>query len=345
MLEKNGIIDQALIEKSFHENLEICSKLLAKAKNVVITSHINPDGDALGCELALYYYLTSKGAKVDILNYSPLPELYKFMDSDNIIRLYDSALHDGIIAAADTIIIPDLNDVTRIKTLQKPVTESKAKKIVLDHHQEPREFADLYIIDSDASSAGEIIWQLLKMDKDYGMSQKAANALYLAIMTDTGCFRFPRTDSFVHSIIADLIEAGADPVGGYEQVYNRISFGALKLLGEAFAGMEQYFDGRLCLMTLRREHFEKTGTNEDDVENFVEKTLSVNGAKVGILITELPGKSEIRMSFRSKEGYSIRELALHFNGGGHSHAAGARVYDGDFETVKREVLDRCKKLF
>jgi phosphoesterase RecJ-like protein len=176
------------------------------------------------------------------------------------------------------------------------------------------------------------------------MSHGVAESLYLAIMTDTGSFRFPRTDALVHLIISELIECGADPVMLYEEVYNKIPFSSMKLLGEAYAGMEIYSEGKFCLMTIPRDLFAKTGSKEDDIENFVESILRIDGVKVGVLITELPDRSEFRVSFRSKGNYNIRDIAFQFGGGGHLNAAGARIYNTTLAEVKEKLVSSIIKM-
>ena len=322
------------------ENIDECNRKINESENIIISTHINPDGDAIGSALAMYYHAKSLGKNADVIIHGPIPfNLEAFVNSENC-QIYDEARHRDKILNAGLIMIVDLNDSNRLKTVEKDVLESKAYKIVIDHHIDPKEFADLYLVDTDACSAGEIIWKIINRDNKFRLSREIADALYLAIMTDTGSFRFPRTDSEVHSIIAKLLDAGADPVEIYEEVYNKNPFRSMKLLGEAFAGMELYNEGQFCLMSLKKEHFDRTGAIEDDVEGFVEESLHVKGVKMGILMTEIADKKEIRVSFRSKGDINVRELALEFGGGGHHHAAGARIYDTPFDTAKEELIKK-----
>lgn len=326
-------------ENSLEKNYTKCLELIEASENLVISTHMNPDGDAIGSALALYYYAVQKGKNAEVLINGPLPYNLEFVIDDDNCKIYEDENHRDIILNADTIIIVDLNDSKRLLSVESAVLESKAKKIVIDHHLEPKEFADFYLVDSEACSAGEIVWKLLAQDKAFSPDQKFAEALYLAIMTDTGSFRFPRTDAEVHEIIARLIDAGADPVYIYEEAYNKNPFQSMKLLGEAFAGMELFHGGKLCVMSLRKEHFERSGANEDDVEGFVEKTLHAKGVEMGILMTEIKERNEIRNSFRSKGDISVRDIAIKFGGGGHKNAAGARVKDYDFDQLKAEIIE------
>ncbi|MBI5323924.1 MAG: DHH family phosphoesterase, partial [Ignavibacteriae bacterium] len=220
-----------------------------------------------------------------------------------------------------------------------------AVKVVIDHHIEPKNFADYYYIESDATSTGELIWKIISSDRNFIISSGIASALYTAIMTDTGSFRYPNTDDETHQIVADLIKKGADPVKIYEEVYNIVPPQAAKIYGEAFAGMEVYCEGRLVVLTLSKEKFKKTGATESDIEGLVEQTMTVKNAYVGVLITERPNDPEIRISLRSKGDINVRELALSLGGGGHFHAAGARISDISIENSKQLIIEKASELF
>lgn len=335
LIEKNG--DNSIVFNKIHQ-------LFQKSDDITITTHINPDGDALGSALALYYYLNDKGKKARICVYGEIPYNMEFLPGiEKVVNYEKEPVYDDILNS-DLIVVADLNDLSRIRSLADPIKESKAAKIVIDHHIEPKDFADIYLVNPDASSTGELIWKLLDYDTEFNLSKTIAELLYVAIMTDTGSFRFPRTTGNLHRIIASLIDAGADPVLLYDNVYNTNPFRTMKLLGEAFASMELFHDGKLCLMKVTDEMFEKTGSVEDDIENFVEKTLSIRGVKLGILISEIRQRNEIRISFRSKGDIDSRSLAARFGGGGHFHASGARVYGREYSELVNNVIESAGKI-
>ncbi|MFC2131428.1 bifunctional oligoribonuclease/PAP phosphatase NrnA [Bacteroidota bacterium] len=327
-----------ILTKEMTGIIQNINKIINRSKRIAITTHVNPDGDAIGSTLAFYHYLKTKGIDSRIILHSPMPYNYKFLSGSSEIIKY-SPDNDEFIMSADAIFIIDLNDVDRTKSLSEVIKKSKAVKIVIDHHIDPRDFADLYLVDSEATSAGELIYYLIKNMSNFQLTAEISECLYAAIMTDSGSFRFPRTDGNVHRIIADLIDNGADPVKLYENIYNIRPSRVVKLTGEAFAGHEILLNGSLCIMTLKREHFLKAGALDEDVEDIVEQSLTIEGVKIGILFSESLKKDEIRISFRSKGDISVRDIAVKFNGGGHKPAAGARLNNISIEEAKEKIIE------
>jgi phosphoesterase RecJ-like protein len=160
-------------------------------------------------------------------------------------------------------------------------------------------------------------------------------------MTDTGSFRYQKTDSEVHTIVAHLLQAGADPVAIYEQVYERTSAKRMRLLGMALANMQMMYDGKLAYITLTREMFETTGTTEEDTDAFVPYTLTINGVQIGLMFSELD--NIVKVNFRSKGDIAMKVLAKEFCGNGHKNAAGARVPNAKLDEIVSLVLKRAGK--
>jgi phosphoesterase RecJ-like protein len=337
------IIDKKEISDYKQSCTELRKKLIASL-DLIITTHINPDGDAIGSALGVYYYAKAKGLNAQVILPSPVTFNLLYLEGASDCLIFDTAEHNEIIKNAKDILIVDLNDLDRLKELGDAISKSDANITVIDHHREPKDFADNYLVDTEVSSTGELIYDLVKTDEDYEFSSAAANALYCAVMTDTGSFRFPRTNAKVHRMVADLIDAGADPVRAYEEVYNQKSIAGLRLLGNAFANLELFHSGQLSMMNIRTSDFEKSQSTEDDIEGFVEKTLSVEGTKVGVLMTEVEERDEIRCSFRSKEDFDVRSIASSLGGGGHLNAAGARVTGRNFEELKKEIIEKVGEI-
>ncbi|ROL59531.1 bifunctional oligoribonuclease/PAP phosphatase NrnA [Bacteroidetes/Chlorobi group bacterium MS-B_bin-24] len=317
---------------------------LQNSKNLLLVTHTNPDGDAIGSCLGLYHYLTQKNKNVTFILQSPIPTNLQFLNGIDKIHFLLNQNNFKISPDFDTIVLLDLNDISRLKTLRDEIELSKATKIVIDHHQEPKDFADYYLIDTTASSTGEILFKLLRKDCSINWTKEICENLYVAIMTDTGNFRFERTDGEVHRIVAELIDYGADPVKLYNEVYNKIPFNAAKLMGLGYSKLESYYGGKLVVMPIRHKDFLETNTQEEDTEGFVESLLSIDGVVMSILIMEVVERNEIRVSIRSKGDYSARNLALNFGGGGHINAAGCRFQNADFEVTKQKLVDKASEI-
>lgn len=322
---------------SYFLNMNNAFTLFQQAKKILITTHINPDGDALGSALALYFYLIEKNKTPLIVMSDDVPSNLKFLNASDKILKFEQ-IKDQLSDDFDLIACLDLNEGSRLGLLENFVCNSQSKKILIDHHKCPKLECDIIISQDNASSTGEIIWDLINLDKEYNLSKDFAYALYTAIMADTGSFRFPATSPKVFKIAAKLVEAGADPTDIYDHYYNINSLNKMKLFGFALASIETFYNNKLCIMTLTQEDFIRTGAKEDDVENFVETLLTIDGVKIGILLTDFPGKYEIKMSFRAKDSYEVRSLAVQFGGGGHLQAAGARVKSVDISQIKKELI-------
>lgn len=188
---------------------------------------------------------------------------------------------------------------------------------------------------------GEILCEVLASFGQEAITPRAAHALYTAIMTDTGSFRFPKTDAKLHRIVAELIELGADPVLAYQQVYEQDSPNRLRLLGMTLSSISTAHDGKVAYLTITADMFSETGTNEADVERFVPYTLTLEGVQIGLMFTDLG--DQIKISFRSKGDIPVNKLAQEFGGNGHKNAAGARVSAGNLQTVMKNVVSSAGK--
>ncbi len=315
--------------------------LFEQSGKFVLTTHVNPDGDGLGSELALAEWLSSQGKSVHIINYSSTPEIYLFLDVHRRIQRYTPSRDDSLIADAEVIVIVDTNQPERLRTMQGPVLDSPAVKLVIDHHLEPHPFADHYLIDADATSTGEIMYRLLSRLGHDSLTPLVAQDLYCAIMTDTGSFRYPRVDSEIHRIVADLIDRGADPVAIYTNIYERWSNGRIHLLGEMLAGLQTAENGMIAYVSVTQDMLRRTGTAEVDTDNFTVYPMSVEGVLIGILFLEL--KDGVKVSVRSRGEIPINELAKEFGGNGHLNAAGARLHDISLEEVRTAVVKAASK--
>lgn len=301
-------------------------KIIEENNSFLITTHINPDGDAIGSELALAYFLRKLIKEFHIINHSETPDNYLFLDDEGLIKKYDPSF-DEIILNVDVIIAVDFNQLGRVRSMMDIFEKSKAYKIVIDHHRNPQNFVDEIFSDIDSPATGILIYYLIKNYDENLIDKKIAEALYAAIMTDTGSFRFERITPEVHSIIADLISKGADPTYIYNKIYNENSYKRILLLGNSILNMKLTDDQKIAYMVLDQETLSKFNDpdSEFDTDGFINFCLSVKSVTVGLLFYELP--HTVKVSLRSKGKFPVNQIAEKFGGGGHLNAAGIR-FDG-----------------
>jgi phosphoesterase RecJ-like protein len=315
----------------------LLKKLLIENNSFLITTHVNPDADAIGSEVAVYLVLKELGKKVNIINYNETPYNLTFLDSENVIKQYNSTKHDPVINYVDVIICVDFNRADRTVKMKEILVESSNTKICIDHHQEPEDFIDYNFIDTNYSATGEIVYDFIKKTNIVKLSYDIVYPLYAAIMTDTGSFRFERTTPALHRMISEMIELGVIPGEVYNKIYDESKFSKIKLLGRALNSMQ--LSGKkqnVGYMILTQKDFDETGAVESDTDGFVNNALSVEYVKIGILFIEL--KDGFKMSFRSKGNIPVSKLAGEFGGGGHTNAAGARFFNKQLKDILPEVL-------
>lgn len=318
---------------------ESCKKIVEEKQRFVLTTHVNPDGDGLGSEIALARYLQHRGKTVVILNHSTTPPNYQLLDPKKEIIQFQPDLHADLIREADAIFILDTNHLSRLRSLEPFVRETRAIKICIDHHLDKDDTADLYLIDESATATGEIVYRLIQYLNGESIDPEIARALYTAIMTDTGSFRFPKTDPEIHRVAAHLIELGADPPTIFQEIYEKSTVNTLHLLGKALSNLKTACSGRVAYMVVTRQMFEETGTKEYETDNFIDFTMRIGGVQIGLLFNEL--EDGVKISFRSKGDIPVNKLAKEFGGNGHLNAAGARLFNARLEETIKAVLEKA----
>ncbi len=315
--------------------------IISNHQSFLITTHHNPDGDAIGSEIAMADYIRHLGKDVYIINYSETPNNYKFLDPDNEIIVYNADNHRELAEAVDVYIILDISDWGRLREVGGIIKKSTAPKICIDHHYIEDDFADLDVIYKEASSTGELLYEYLNA-VHYTLNLKAATALYTCILTDTGSFRFSNTSARAHKIVADLIRVGIKTKEIYSQVYEKNSRSKMALMGEALCGIHYEFDGYLAWFVLKKEMFEKHQASHWDTEGFPEIPRTIEGVEISLMFTELE-ENKVKISLRSKGKLIINTVAKKFGGGGHHFAAGAQ-FDKSLDETIPLVLAEIEKV-
>lgn len=300
-------------------------RLLLDHERFFITTHIRPDGDALGSQLALGRFLTKLGKQVTLINSDPPPYNLGWLPGADDIELFDGALSQRQrIDEAEVILILDTNTLERIGRLAKPVQHSTAVKVLVDHHTMPETWFDATYMRDTASSTGELVYELICAHDASLIDADIATLLYTAIMTDTGSFRYNSVTPRLHRIVADLLERGdITPAPVHTAVYDTRSMPGLRLLGRALDSITLRYDDQVGYMVITQRMLRDTGASSDDTEGLVNYVLSIESVKAAVLFYEVD--SGTKMSFRSKADVHVNEWARAFGGGGHRNAAGAFV--------------------
>lgn len=317
--------------------------VILENKSFLITTHVNPDADALGSELGFFRLIKQLGKTARIVNYSPTPASLEFLDSDKNIEIFDEAAHALLFNEVDVLVVLDLNSLSRIRTMENYARNSKAVKVVVDHHLDPEEIFDIAYIQIEYSSTGELVYDFIKQTQIGEINYEIALPLYAAIMTDTGSFRYERTTPKTHRIAAEMLELGVDPKWVADEIYDNNQLSRFTLLSFAINSMTLSNNGKICYMIITQEALKASGANESDVEGFVNYTLAIQGVKIGILFYEL--ENGFKVSFRTKHKIPANKIAAEFGGGGHTNASGARLHGEELSSYIEKILDSAEKYY
>lgn len=297
--------------------------IISDNQKFLITTHVNPDADAIGSEIALCEILLKLGKKIAVINHSATPYNLKFLDRNNLIKQFDLSLHQNIFNNFDVLVALDFNRADRMVKMKDLFVKSTSLKICIDHHQDAEDFVNHQFIDTNYSATSHILYDFIKNTHIVSLDYNIALPIYAGIMTDTGSFRFERTTPNLHRIAAELLEAGVNPNEVYDKIYDQSYFSKIKLLGTALNSLKLYgHTNQVAFMVLTQKDFKENNGLESDTELFVNFSLSIKNVKVGILFIEL--NNGFKVSFRSKGNIPMNKLAGEFGGGGHINAAGAR---------------------
>jgi phosphoesterase RecJ-like protein len=313
------------------------SKLLFHSENILFICHINPDGDAVGSQLALYHYLASKGIHAELLSPNHLQEFLKWMDGAEKINIYirDRQKCRKLIEEADLIVMFDFNHSDRLGEAEEFVLKSKAKKVIIDHHLNAEDFVDLLISDTSKCSTSELLHEIVQnINEDKFINRPYAEAVYVGIITDTGNFEHGAYSGNTFRIIADIIDSGIQKDRIFNLVYNNFSADRLRLQGLALdrrmVVMPEY---RTAYIYLTRADLAEYNYKKGDTEGFVNMPLSIFGIDFTALFIEKDGF--VKLSFRSKGKFSVNDFArINFKGGGHLNAAGGEHSDNLENTIE-----------
>ncbi|RNC86818.1 MAG: bifunctional oligoribonuclease/PAP phosphatase NrnA [Winogradskyella sp.] len=324
------------------EDFTAIKELLSSPKRIAIIPHRNPDGDAIGSTLALMHYLNSYNHDAVVVAPNDYPEFLKWAPGESTILKFDTQvdISKSKIAEADIIFTLDFNVLNRTgEEMGRFLAESQALKIMIDHHLAPDDYATYMYSDASMSSTCEMVFNFIENlgDSDK-INSDIASCIYLGIMTDTGSFRFSSTTSRTHRVIGELIDKGADNTQIHNLVYDTNSYNRLQLLGRALQNLKIIPEYNAAYIALSQSELDEFNFKKGDTEGVVNYALSVNNIKLAAIFIENSSEGIVKISLRSKGSLSVNELSrTHFNGGGHSNAAGGRTTLSLNETVEKFI--------
>lgn len=317
-------------------SIRTIKQAIKKFNKFLITSHINPEGDAIGGQVAIASLLKRLGKEAVILDESPVPHILQFMKgTENILK---EMPHDFNFQA---VIILDSPDLTRIGRVSEYITKEKIV-INIDHHISNINFGRFNWVAPELSSAGEMVFDLFKAFK-LKIELDEAIALYVAIMTDTGSFKYSNTSSKTHRIAAELMDIGVMPYEINTKIYEASSIQDTSLLGEALQTMKLTDDRKIAWLWVTKDMLKRTKASLEGTEGIINFARSIEGVEIAILFRETGTEDRVKVSFRSKGKVDVNKLAAGFGGGGHPTASGCNA-SGKPEEVEKKVLEKAKEM-
>jgi phosphoesterase RecJ-like protein len=316
------------------------ASLIDRRQRFLVTTHVRPDGDALGSEVGLAGLLRQKGKDVRVVNSSPTPPRYDFLDPDStLFEHFGHTIQPSDLTDREALIILDLSSWSQLGDMIDFVRAFPGERLIIDHHISQDDLGASVLKDTTAEATGTLVLQAARA-LNVPITPEMARGLLTAIAMDTGWFRHPSTSASTLRDAADLLDSGADVNAVYRLLFERNTLGRLRLMGETLAGLTTDLDGRIAYAAVTRDALDRTGAIPPDTEDLVDFTVSLRDVEVGLLFIE-QRRGGIKVSLRSRAGLDCARLAASFGGGGHKAAAGANLPDPLSETLPR-VLSAVK---
>lgn len=321
-----------------NESVSAARHLIESAQRIVTISHMSPDGDAVGSSLAARHLLRALGKQVTTVLPNHFPAFFGWMNGASDILIYenDNKAVQTAIVEADLVILLDLNSLKRINGVKPLVEQSKAPKLLIDHHLDPEQFTDVIVSYPEISSTSELLYALIvQMGWGDRIDKACAEAIYVGMMTDTGNFSYTSQQPEIYTIISELLKIGIDKDDIYRRVYTNYSEKRMRLMGYCLLNkMKIYPKQHTAVISLTKEELERFDFHVGDTEGFVNIPLSIDGINRSIFVRE--EEKKVKLSFRSQGAVPVNTIASqHFGGGGHLNAAGGESYLSIAQTLTK----------
>jgi phosphoesterase RecJ-like protein len=317
-------------------------RFIQDKNSFLLSTHVHPEGDAIGSEVALKAYLEKLGKKVVIVNSDATPRNCRFLDPDNEIITYPDNYSPDIMDGIDGVIILDVNNWMHLGRFGEVLRKSPKPRACIDHHEGLHDhFAEVAVSDTSAASAGVLVYDLIK-HMGGTITSKIANAVYASLITDTGTFRFSNTDARAFTIAADLCTKGVEPFKLHRAIFANKSWGAAQLIGPVLNTLRSTADGRLAWICMTRQMLEDANAEYEDSDSLLGLVRAIKGVECCLFFKETK-EGSIKVSVRSNGKVNAHEIARAHDGGGHRMAAGMNI-SGSMEEAVELVVKHCLKL-
>ena len=324
-------------------DIQAIQLLLAAPKKIVIIPHRGPDGDAMGSTLGLYHFLLKNNHQPTVIAPNDFPDFLAWLPGSETVKIFEKDTENctKILEEAELIFTLDFNALHRVGEMEHTLARLTAPFIMIDHHQKPDDYAAYTYSDTSYGSTCEMVYNFISfLNKKEDIDKTIATCIYTGILTDSGSFRFPGTTGNTHRIIAELIDLGVENTQIPVLLFDNSSYSRLQLLGRALQNMKVLEEHQTSYTSLTQDELDSFNYVKGDTEGIVNYGLSIKGIVFTAIFIENKDEKIIKISFRSQGGFDVNQFARdHFNGGGHSNAAGGRS-----ETTMEETLKKFEDL-
>ncbi|MEO6173976.1 MAG: bifunctional oligoribonuclease/PAP phosphatase NrnA [Flavobacterium circumlabens] len=321
------------------QDIQAIQLLFATPKKIAIIPHRGPDGDAMGSTLGLYHFLLKNNHLPTVIAPNDFPDFLAWLPGSETVKIFEKDTENctKILEEAEIIFTLDFNAFHRTGEMEHTLAKLKAPFIMIDHHQKPDDYATYMYSDTSFGSTCEMVYNFISfLGKKEDLDKTIATCIYTGILTDSGSFRFPKTTGNTHRIVADLIDLGVENTEIPILLFDNSSYSRLQLLGRALQNMKVFEEHKTSYTTLTQSELDAFNYIKGDTEGIVNYGLSIKGIDFTAIFIENKDEKIIKISFRSQGGFDVNQFARdHFNGGGHTNAAGGRSEVSMEETIKK----------
>jgi phosphoesterase RecJ-like protein len=321
------------------QDIQAIQLLLSTPKKIAIIPHRGPDGDAMGSTLAAYHFLLKNNHFPTVISPNDFPDFLAWMPASETVKIYEKDKENctKILEEAELIFTLDFNALHRVGEMEQVLEKLTAPFIMIDHHQKPDDYATYTYSDVAFGSTCEMVYNFISfLDKKQDLDKTIATCIYTGILTDSGSFRFPKTTGTTHRIVAELIDLGVENTLIPALLFDNSSYNRLQLLGRALQNMKVMMDHKTSYTTLTQEELNSFDYIKGDTEGIVNYGLSIKGIVFTAIFIENKEEGIIKISFRSQGSFDVNQFARdHFQGGGHSNAAGGKSEVSMEETINK----------